>query len=74
MKRVSEKSAARGEKWGLLFLGSPELLFSLVLCGLGGVAAGWLFIGVGALFALLPMIGGAVFYRARLRRKRAGLV
>lgn len=74
MKRVSEKSAAHCDNWGLLFLGSPEMLFSFVLCGFGGVAAGWLFIGVGALFALLPMIGCAVVYMARLRRRRANVV
>ncbi|MEO5932330.1 MAG: hypothetical protein ABIQ08_02095 [Duganella sp.] len=74
MKRVSEKSAAHREKWGLFFLRSPEILFLFVLCGFGGVAARWLFIGVGALFALVPIIGCAVFYWAQLRRKRADVV
>lgn len=74
MKRVSEKSTAYADKWGLFLMGSPEVLFSFVLCGFGGVAAGWLFIGVGALFALVPIIGCAVFYRARLRRRAGDVV
>lgn len=74
MTRVSGKSAPRREKLGLLVLGSPDILFLLVLCGFGGAAAGWVFIGVGVLLALIPMIGFALYYWARLRRKRAGHV
>lgn len=74
MKRVSGKSTSKLEKLGLLVLQSPDILFLLVLCGLGGVAAGWLFIGVGVLFALVPMIGFAVYYWGRSRRKQVDLV
>ena len=74
MKRVFEKFAAHRDKWGLLFLGSPEILFAFVLCGFGGVAAGWLLIGVGAFFALVPIIGCAVYCWVQLRRKRADVV
>lgn len=74
MKRVSGKSTSKLEKLGLLVLQSPDILFLLVLCGLGGVAAGWLFIGVGVLFTLVSMIGFAVYYWARPRRKQADLV
>jgi len=74
MKKISGKSVALREKLGLLLLSSPDILFLLVLCGFGGAAVGWLFIGVGVLFALVPMIGLAVYYWARPRRKQADLV
>nr|WP_315212266.1 hypothetical protein [uncultured Duganella sp.] len=74
MNKISEKSATPREKLGLIVLSSPDILFLLVLCGFGGAAVGWLFIGVGVLFALVPMIGFAVYYWARLRRKQADLV
>ena len=74
MKKISGKSATPREKLGLIVLNSPDILFLLVLCGFGGAAVGWLFIGVGVLFALVPMIGLAVYYWARLRRKQADLV
>ncbi|MEV4779865.1 hypothetical protein [Burkholderia sp. LMU1-1-1.1] len=74
MKKISWKCVAPLEKLGLLVLGSPDILFLLVLCGFGGAAVGWLFIGVGVLFALVPMIGFVVYYWARPRRKPADLV
>lgn len=73
MKRVFEKSVERGEKFGFLVLGSPEILFVVVLCGFGGAAAGWFLIGMGSLFALVPLIGFAV-YRLLARRNQDGPV
>lgn len=74
MNRISEKAAAHRDKLGLLALQSPDIVFFVVLCGLGGAAAGWLFIGVGALFALIPVIGFALYSWTQLRRKRADVV
>ena len=74
MKIVSEKSMSYREKLGLLILNSPDILFFLVLCGFGGAVAGWLFIGVGALFALVPMVGFAVYCWAQRRRNQGDVV
>lgn len=74
MKRISEKSNTHRDKLGLLALQSPDIIFFVVLCGFGGAAAGWFFIGVGALFALIPAIGFAVYYWTELRRKQADVV
>jgi hypothetical protein len=73
MKSVFEKAVGRGEQLGLLVLGSPEILFSVVLCGFGGAAAGWFLIGIGSLFALVPLIGFAV-YRILAGRNQDGRV
>lgn len=56
------------EKYLPIIFSSPEALFWLVFVGFGGVAAGWFFIGFGALLALAPLAGFA-FYGLILRRK-----
>ncbi|UTH74620.1 hypothetical protein [Chromobacterium sp. IIBBL 290-4] len=43
--------------WHLALASAPELLFWIALLGLGGAAAGWVFIGAGSLLLLaLPLV------------------
>ena len=70
MKEVTQKAVGYREKLGLLAFQSPDIIFLLLLCGVGGAAAGWLFIGIGTLFALVPMIGFAVYYQVQLKQKK----
>ncbi len=51
-----------------LLLSAPEVVFLPVLAGIGGLAAGWLLVGAGALLALLPLLGWASC-RFLLRRR-----
>lgn len=71
MKEITQKAIGYREKWGLIALRSPDILFLILLCGFGGTATGWFFIGIGALFALVPLIGFAVYYQVQVRRKQA---
>ena len=74
MKEITQKAVGYREKLGLFVLFSPDILFWILLCGLGGAAVGWLFIGIGALCALVPMIGFAVYYHhlQRISKKADG--
>lgn len=74
MKEITQKAVGYREKWGLFVLCSPDILFWILLCGLGGAAVGWLLIGVGALFALVPMIGFAVYYQLQQKSKKVDSV
>ncbi|USX13585.1 hypothetical protein NHH88_28700 [Oxalobacteraceae bacterium OTU3CAMAD1] len=74
MKEITQKAVGYREKLGLFVLCSPDILFLILFCGLGGVAVGWIFIGVGALFALVPMIGFAVYYQLQQKLKKADSV
>lgn len=74
MKDLTQKAVGHREKLGLFVLCSPDILFLILFCGLGGAAVGWLLIGVGALFALVPMIGFAVYYQLQQKLKKADSV
>lgn len=55
--KTSEKPAGAVEKANVVVMGSPEIVLLLLSCGFGGAAVGWFLIGIGALFALIPLIG-----------------
>jgi len=53
----------------LLYLVNPEVYFWLVVLLFGTVATGWFLIGVGVVFALIPL-GGILVY-GLLRKQQA---
>lgn len=54
-----------------LLLSIPEAVFLLALLGIGGAAAGWILVGIGALLALIPL-AGLLCYRFFPGRRRGG--
>ena len=74
MEEITQKAIGYREKLGLFVLCSPDILFLILFCGFGGVAVGWFFIGVGALFALVPIIGFAVYCQLQKKSRQADSV
>ena len=66
--KTSEKPAGPVETANVVVvMGSPEIVLLLLSCGFGSAAVGWFLIGIGALFALIPLVGLTVYWLSSSR-------
>jgi hypothetical protein len=68
MKNVIPDSPEERKELLLATLVNPELYFWIGLVLFGTAAAGWFLIGVGVLFALIPLLGMAAFWILKQRK------
>jgi hypothetical protein len=70
MKKVIPDSPEERKELLLATLVNPEVYFWLAIVLFGTAAAGWALIGVGVLFALIPMLGLAAMWFLKTRNSK----
>ncbi len=70
MKKMIPDSPQERKDLLLATLVNPEVYFWLGLLLFGTAAAGWFLIGVGAVFALIPLVGLGVYWYLKKTEKR----